>query len=205
MIPPPQASPSPKVSYPTLVLPGDQIDTALHQQCSGEVVAVIAVGQNDVTRFKLRHQLAKQRLLARVFASARTQCPFQNGAGGQRDHSNQHGQRKSEPRFLGATLRIRRLVACGVRHRDRRAVQKFDRTHAPSPFPRAFALQRLTDLQRQSANQFQRQALARLAVRPTAQTARRLSSLSRRDTASWQAPSWLSACPMNKPKVVSGG
>jgi hypothetical protein len=82
VIPSPQASASPEVGNPALVLPRDQIDAPLHQQRGGEVVAVIAVGQDDVARLKSWHQLAKQRLLARVFTPAWSQCPLQNGPSG---------------------------------------------------------------------------------------------------------------------------
>ena len=81
MIPSPQTSASPEVSDPQLMLPCHQIDAAFHQQCGGEVVAVIAVGQDDVAGVKAWHQLAKQRLLTGVLAAARPQGPLQHGAG----------------------------------------------------------------------------------------------------------------------------
>jgi len=52
VIPLPQAPAPPEIVNPALMLPRDQIDAPRHQQRSSKVVAVIAVGQDDVAEIQ---------------------------------------------------------------------------------------------------------------------------------------------------------
>ena len=134
---------------------------------------MIAVGEHDVPRMQCIEQAAKQRLLGALFPAAWPHRPIEHRGVAKREDRHQARHWKPQSRLLTAALGKGRLIARGVGHRNRCAIEQFHRTPAPAPAHRLCAFHACRHCTLQRPDQAQRQPLTRLAVGAGIQTALR--------------------------------
>ncbi len=131
-----QASSATKVRVSALMLANENVDTLLRQASDAEIAGKIPIGDDDITWAKFVHQSPQHRGFTRLLALARANRPLQYGATGQRNDTNQAGQREAQPGLLSLRLWEHLLVALGIRHRNSGSIDEFDVTAAPQPWRR---------------------------------------------------------------------
>jgi len=164
MILPTQAPAAPKVHLPPLMQPHDDIDPPTQQQGDLPIGAVEAIRQDHIVPLKMGMQAMKEHDLTGLLPLDAPHCRCQARATGQRQHDDEAGNRKAEPRRLAARLWIVLLVRLRVWHGDPRAVHDLHCPSVPVPGPGCLLLEPMATQVHQAGQQRLGPTVARLAV-----------------------------------------
>ena len=118
MILPAQAPAAPKVHLPPLMQPHHDIDPPAQQQGDLPIGAVETIRQDHIVALKRGMQAMEEHGLTGLRALDPPDCRRQDRSTGQRQHDDEAGDRKAQPRRLAARLGILLLVGLRVRHGD---------------------------------------------------------------------------------------
>lgn len=129
-----------------------------------KVTAKITVREHHVTGNEAVIESAKQTVFARAFSFVGPHRDIQHCPIGQRNHSYQARQRKTNARLLFSMLRKASLVFRGIRHRYVCSVHQLHRPALPQPTLRRVVTQQRTTVARQLTDHLLRQTCPRLAV-----------------------------------------